>query len=104
MGSEPSRANGCHALQHFYASTALHEGESIKALSKYLGHADPGVTLRTYTHLVEDSSQRTKRAIDTVFGHVPADDEPAELDQEDQENDDNDDQALEDPDEDDDED
>jgi len=62
-----SRA-GCHALRHFYASTALHEGESIKALSEYLGHADPGFTLRTYTHLVEDSSQRTRRAADAVFG------------------------------------
>jgi integrase len=74
-GVEPNRTNGCHALRHFYASTALHEGESIKALSEYLGHADPGFTLRTYTHLVEDSSQRTKRAIDTVFGHTTPDDE-----------------------------
>lgn len=69
-GIEPSRANGCHALRHFYASTTLHEGESIKALSEYLGHADPGFTLRTYTHLVENSSQRTRRAVDAVFGHT----------------------------------
>jgi integrase len=72
-GVEPTRANGCHALRHFYASTALHEGESIKALSEYLGHSDPGFTLRTYTHLVEDSSQRTKRAVDAVFGHTTPD-------------------------------
>jgi integrase len=74
-GLEPLRENGSHALRHFYASTALHEGESIKALSEYLGHADPGFTLRTYTHLVEDSSERTKRAVNAVFGHVPATDE-----------------------------
>ena len=54
-------------------------GKSIKALSEFLGHADPGFTLRTYTHLVEDSSQRTKRAIDTVFGHAPADDALVEM-------------------------
>ncbi|MFD4323566.1 tyrosine-type recombinase/integrase [Nocardioides sp. NPDC058538] len=64
------RANGCHALRHFYASTALHEGETIKALSEYLGHSDPGFTLRTYTHLMEGSAERTKRAIDSVFGAV----------------------------------
>jgi len=64
-----TRENGSHALRHFYASTALHEGESIKALSEYLGHADPGFTLRTYTHLVEGSAERTKRAVDAVFGH-----------------------------------
>jgi integrase len=67
-GVPAGRENGTHALRHFYASTALHEGESIKALSEYLGHADPGFTLRTYTHLVEDSSQRTRRAVDAVFG------------------------------------
>jgi integrase len=73
-GVEPVRANGCHALRHFFASTALHEGESIKALSEYLGHADPGFTLRTYTHLIEDGAERTKRAVDAVFGLVHAED------------------------------
>jgi integrase len=52
------RENGTHALRHFNASTALHEGESIKALSEYLGHADPGLTLRTYNHLDEGRSQK----------------------------------------------
>lgn len=61
------RENGCHALRHFFASTALHEGETIRAVSEYLGHADPGFTLRTYTHLMEGSSERTKRAIDIAF-------------------------------------
>ena len=68
-GVATTRENGSHALRHFYASTALHEGESIKALSEYLGHADPGFTLRTYTALVEGSAERTKRAVDAVFGH-----------------------------------
>lgn len=36
-GIEPSRANGMHALRHFYASVLLDAGESIKALSEYLG-------------------------------------------------------------------
>lgn len=83
---KPIRANGCHALRHFFASTALHEGESIKAISEYLGHADPGFTLRTYTHLIEDGAERTKRAVDAVFGHAtPADEqvEPASSDPDD---------------------
>ena len=40
-----------HALRHFYASVLLDAGESIKALSEYLGHSDPSFTLRTYTRL-----------------------------------------------------
>lgn len=64
---EPKRAEGFHALRHFYASVLLDGGESIKALSEYLGHADPGFTLRTYTHLMPASSERTRRAVDSVF-------------------------------------
>jgi integrase len=70
-GMADLRENGCHALRHFFASTALHEGETIKAVSEYLGHADPGFTLRTYTHRMEGSSERTKRAIDAAFAAKP---------------------------------
>jgi integrase len=66
-GIEPSRENGMHALRHFYASVLLDAGESIKALSEYLGHSDPGFTLRTYTHLMPSSEHRTRRAIDAVL-------------------------------------
>ncbi|WP_433319536.1 hypothetical protein ACQP0U_14480 [Micromonospora sp. CA-269861] len=36
--------NGEHILRHSYASVLLDAGESIKAVSTYLGHADPGFT------------------------------------------------------------
>jgi integrase len=57
-----------HALRHFYASALLDAGESIKALSLCLGHADPGFTLRTYTRLMPASEERTRNAIDRAFG------------------------------------
>ncbi|MFC0533131.1 tyrosine-type recombinase/integrase [Phytohabitans kaempferiae] len=66
-GLVPSRATGMHALRHFYASALLDAGESIKALAAYLGHADPGFTLRVYTHLMPASEERTRRAIDSLF-------------------------------------
>ncbi|GGO18529.1 hypothetical protein GCM10011576_33620 [Micromonospora parathelypteridis] len=61
-----------HVLRHTYASVLLDAGESIKALSTYLGHADPGFTLRTYTHLLPTSEDRTRRAIDAAFGEDQA--------------------------------
>lgn len=73
-----TRENGSHALRHFYASTLLDAGESIKAVSEYLGHADAGFTLRTYTHLMPSSEERTRKAIDAVFGQA-ADDDAAEV-------------------------
>ena len=66
-GVPVTRANGTHALRHFYASALLDGGESIRAVSEYLGHADPGFTLRTYTHLMQSSAERTRKAIDVVF-------------------------------------
>jgi hypothetical protein len=39
-------------------SVLLEDGVSIKALAEYLGHADPGFTLRTYTHLMPSSEDR----------------------------------------------
>ncbi len=67
-GVDPTRENGMHALRHFYASVLLDAGESIRALAEYVGHADPSFTLRVYTHLMPASEERTKRAVDHVFG------------------------------------
>lgn len=62
-----AREDGMHALRHFYASVLLDAGETIKALSTYLGHSDPGFTLRVYTHLMPSSEGRTRKAVDNVF-------------------------------------
>jgi integrase len=62
-----SREHGMHALRHFYASVLLDAGENIKALAEYLGHSDPGFTLRTYTHLMPNSQARARGAIDQAF-------------------------------------
>lgn len=65
--ADGDRGNGCHALRHFLASVLLDSGESIKAVSEYLGHADAGFTLRTYTHLMPTSEDRTRKVIDAAL-------------------------------------
>lgn len=70
-GVEPERTNGMHALRHWYASVLLDAGESIRAVSEYLGHSDPGFTLRTYTHLMPTSSARTRDAVDAALDRNP---------------------------------
>ncbi|MGX1886262.1 tyrosine-type recombinase/integrase [Streptomyces sp. NPDC055287] len=64
---DSAREHGMHALRHFYASVLLEAGESIKAVSQYLGHADPALTLRVYAHLMPSSRERTRNAIDGLF-------------------------------------
>jgi len=61
-GITPSRSNGTHALRHFCASTWLEHGVSIRAVAEYLGHSDPGFTLRTYTHLMPKSDEYARAA------------------------------------------
>ncbi len=70
-GLERNRENGMHALRHHYASVLLENGVSIRAVSEYLGHHDPGFTLRTYAHLMPESEDRARAAIDAALG-VPA--------------------------------
>ncbi len=42
-------------------------GRASKALSLYLGHSDPGFTLRVYTHLMPSSETRTRKAISAMY-------------------------------------
>ena len=66
-GIPAARDQGMHAGRHFYASVQLEAGTSIRALASYLGHDDPGFTLRTYTHLMPQSQDKAKRAVNDVF-------------------------------------
>jgi integrase len=70
-GVDRNARNGFHALRHHFASLMLDDGVSIRAVAEYLGHADPGFTLRTYVHLMPDSEDRARNAIDAA--HARAD-------------------------------
>lgn len=61
-----------HALRHFYASVLLSPGVSIKELAAYLGHNDPGFTLRTYPDLVPSSFECAPTAVDAGLLPPPA--------------------------------
>lgn len=64
------RENMMHGGRHFYASVQLEGGLSIRALADYLGHKDVGFTLKTYTHLMPQSVDKAKRAVDDVFDRL----------------------------------
>lgn len=56
-----------HDLRHFYASTLIHAGESVKVIQARLGHASAQETLDTYGHLFPDSEDSTRAAMDAAF-------------------------------------
>jgi integrase len=63
-GIAKARENGFHALRHHFASVLLHDGVDIAALAEYLGHHDPGFTLRIYVHLMPDAADRMRSVAD----------------------------------------
>ncbi|GAB3154169.1 hypothetical protein GCM10027258_57660 [Amycolatopsis stemonae] len=59
-----TRHEGTHQLRHYYASVMLADGVSIKELSIFMGHKDPAFTLKIYSHMLPDSHDRARQAID----------------------------------------
>ncbi len=57
-----------HDLRHFYASALIRSGLSVRVVSERLGHASAAVTLGVYSHLWPDDEQRSRDAIDALFG------------------------------------
>jgi integrase len=56
-----------HDLHHHYASVLLHAGESVVAVADRLSHEDASLVQSTYGHLMPDSEERTRRAIDAAW-------------------------------------
>lgn len=51
---EPRSAVSFHSFRHTCASLLFAEGRNVKQVQEWLGHADPGFTLRTYVHLLDE--------------------------------------------------
>jgi integrase len=64
-----------HELRHFYVSRLIADGASVREVQDRVGH-EPGSpeTLRVYAHLWPESDDRTRAAIDAVFGRRDDDD------------------------------
>jgi integrase len=68
-GLPDDRVNGCHAMRHAYASTLIARGIDVRTVAEYLGHSDGGsLVLRTYSHLLPDAGDRTRRALEDALG------------------------------------
>ncbi|MEV0442508.1 tyrosine-type recombinase/integrase [Streptomyces spectabilis] len=56
-----------HDLRHFFASTMLAAGVSLLEVSRWLGHRSIRVTADTYGHLVPDSWNRGRKAMEDAM-------------------------------------
>lgn len=67
-GAPETPENGPHVLRHTAASAWLAGGVDIRKVAAWLGHADPGFTLRTYIHLMPDTEDVGRKAMDLFTG------------------------------------
>ena len=56
-----------HDLRHTYASLALRQGETVVAIGRLLGHADPETTLK-YTHPADAMARAAAETVGDVLG------------------------------------
>lgn len=59
-----------HGLRHFFATVLIHAGKDVKTVQLALGHANPTITLNTYTHEWPRSDDRTRGIVDAAFTSV----------------------------------
>ena len=65
-GLPDDRVNGCHMLRHVYASTLISLGVDVRTVAGNLGHSDGGaLVLKTYSHLMPDAEDKTRKALPT---------------------------------------
>ena len=56
-----------HDLRHSYATAALAAGVPVKTLSQRIGHADVGVTLSVYAHVLPGDDEDAARRADALL-------------------------------------
>ena len=57
-----------HVLRHGAASLLLNEGVPVPVVSRYLGHANPGITMKVYAHVLDGTSHVAASAMDGLLG------------------------------------
>jgi len=68
-GLEPLRP---HEARHTYASLMIAAGVNAKALSTYMGHADIGITLNRYGHLMPGNEAEAADLLDAYLNRASA--------------------------------
>ncbi|HET6919808.1 MAG TPA: hypothetical protein VFI46_10125 [Jiangellaceae bacterium] len=53
-------------MRHHFASVLLAAGESVVAVAERLGHEHGTLVHKTYGHLMPDSEDRTRGAVDAL--------------------------------------
>lgn len=61
-----------HSLRHFSATQAIASGFDVRTVAGRLGHADASVTLRTYSHVLEQKDRDLAVALGNIVTSTPS--------------------------------
>jgi integrase len=56
-----------HQLRHGTASLLLNQNVPVPVVSRYLGHANPGITMKVYAHLIDGTSGMAATGMDEAL-------------------------------------
>jgi integrase len=56
-----------HQLRHGTATLLLNQNIPVPIVSRYLGHANPGITMKVYAHLIDGTSSMAAQGIDEAL-------------------------------------
>lgn len=62
------RSTTFHSLRHGAASLLLNQSVPIPVVSKYLGHANPAITMRVYAHMIDGMGGMAADGMDDALG------------------------------------
>ena len=57
-----------HQLRHGTASLLLNQSVPVPVVSRYLGHANPGITMKVYAHIIDGTSGMAADGINEALG------------------------------------
>ena len=61
-----------HDLRHFTATQLIGAGVDVRTVAGRLGHSDPSLTLRVYSHAIEERDRAAAAIIGRVLSEAPA--------------------------------
>lgn len=57
-----------HGLRHTFASLLLNDGAAIAEVAKLMGHKNPAITLKIYTHFVKSETKSIQNLASSILG------------------------------------
>ncbi|WP_368666242.1 tyrosine-type recombinase/integrase [Micromonospora sicca] len=69
---------GGRFLRHYFASGLIAQGCDVVTVQRALGHANPAVTLKTYSHLWPTAEDKTRKAAAALMAETLTSDSSAD--------------------------